>query len=97
MGERRTIGYKQLSTMSKSIPIGASYGISITEFRASPVSEGHLHNWTYSEFLGVRPFKHVVPFYDLAKALGLQHYIAAKTRVDQWMTTTLITTCHFMP
>jgi hypothetical protein len=34
------------------------------------------------EFLGVKPFKHVVPFYDLSKALGLQHYIAAKTPTD---------------
>jgi hypothetical protein len=83
MGERRTIGYKQPSTTSKNIPIGAGYCVSISEFRASPVSEGHLHNWAYGiEFLGVKTFKHVVPFYDLAKALSLQHYIAAKMRAD---------------
>lgn len=42
--------------------------------------EGGLHHWTYGIEIGVKPLGHAIPFYDLARELGLDHYVAHKDK-----------------
>jgi hypothetical protein len=82
IGAGKALGYDGKGSMSKSIPIGTSHSVRINDLLSTPIDEGALHNWTYGiEFPVVKPFRQVIPFYDLAKALRLQHCVLIKMRV----------------
>jgi len=45
-----------------------------------PKDDGSLHYWTYGIEVGSKPLGHALPFYDLARELGLQYYVAHKDK-----------------
>jgi hypothetical protein len=64
-----------------STPISISHSVKFNTLQDSTIAGGFLYNWTSGiEFEGVKPFGARIPFYELAKALGLKHYVADKDR-----------------
>jgi hypothetical protein len=72
----RPIGGNNTTRFEKNAPFNKSFGLN--NALSTSTAEGGLHHWTYGIELGVKPLGHDIPFYDLAKELGLEYYVAHK-------------------
>jgi len=79
ISEARYGGYGDRPDVLGSSPSIENIAIGQDDFRIIPAQDGRYQYWTNGiELPGIKPFKRTISFYDLARGLSLQHYVAHK-------------------